>query len=79
MYDALTGNIDLGEALKCLRNGKLVARRDWPQGMHLYLDDDSSNGIIFRRLKPGFIEGWAPGLRDLTAQDYYEITDAVEK
>ena len=75
MYDPQTGNIDFAEGLKCLRNGKMIARRCWPAGMHLYLDDK----IIFRRFQPGFLEGWIPGLQDLTAEDWYEVFDAEQK
>lgn len=75
MYDPQTGNIDLSEGLTCLRNGKQISRRCWPEAMHLYLDDK----IIFRRFQAGFIEGWIPGLQDLTADDWYEVINAEQK
>lgn len=75
MYDPQTGLIDFSEGLKCLRNGKLIARVGWSKGVHLYLED----GMIFRRIAPGFLEGWIPGLMDLPALDWYEVIDAEQK
>ena len=71
MYDALTGNIDFGEGLKCLRRGQCIARRGWPGTAYLY----SSGSMIY--FHPGSSNGWSlpyrPADDDLMATDWFEL------